>query len=677
MGNQCVKEDAIIDEASTNGRFNSYLATLPKLFSETTVGGVKFLCTAHVNSSFSSVIFACTDTRENFYQKQREAADVNNTISWWNFFSSLKHAFFNKKITLNFEDLDDTQQICNFNIELNFVTLGRTALTLKLKKVANAFDNLANVFLFPFFEFYSIRNETASAEKVEQLEKQVKIYKEKILALENQYGNDEGEEEHAGRISRDEHVKKEQEANNNQSAGDDIKGISDDIDDEAINVPSERIARFLKELKQKLVSNNQLTETEKARFNMVVNILGRDKIHNPAIPSFVESKMDLEVVSHLKNKFSKPNERGMIKKEAVPMMPSSGDNIKSGSVNISREKIRDDIILLFDKVDNWDFNVFALSDLTEDRTLFTTGYTLFVKYDLLNKFNIPEDILVNFLREIESGYHPNPYHNAKHAADVLQVLHYIIYKGGLGQMLTDEDVLAALIAAMIHDYDHPGLNNAFQINTQSYLATLYNDRAVLESHHCAQAFELMRNPQYNILCGLSHEQRLGVRDTIVELLLATDMGQHAKIVGRFKSRLEIDTDFKTREDVILAMQMSIKISDVNNPARPLYLYLKWTDVINVEFWSQGDREKELKVTVSPLMDRTTAVVGKGQIAFCNYVVEPMYKSFIKLLPKMAFTMKHIERNKGYWSDHDKIDPLDFIPEKIPTIPEANEIPTQS
>lgn len=50
--------------------------------------------------------------------------------------------------------------------------------------------------------------------------------------------------------------------------------------------------------------------------------------------------------------------------------------------------------------------------------------------------------------------------------------------------------MAALIAATIHDVDHPGRTNSFLCNAGSELAVLYNDTAVLESHHTALAFQL-------------------------------------------------------------------------------------------------------------------------------------------------------------------------------------------
>lgn len=50
--------------------------------------------------------------------------------------------------------------------------------------------------------------------------------------------------------------------------------------------------------------------------------------------------------------------------------------------------------------------------------------------------------------------------------------------------------MAALIAATVHDVDHPGRTNSFLCNAGSELAVLYNDTAVLESHHTALAFQL-------------------------------------------------------------------------------------------------------------------------------------------------------------------------------------------
>ena len=122
--------------------------------------------------------------------------------------------------------------------------------------------------------------------------------------------------------------------------------------------------------------------------------------------------------------------------------------------------------------------------------------------------------LKNFLIRVESGYHPsNPYHNNIHASDVTQAAFSFLTKGELAQypfnmndrhipfyivlvaltlpmLLTMQDMLSLILACLIHDYDHPGFNNAFLVNTNDPKAIRYNDISVLENHHCSAAFEV-------------------------------------------------------------------------------------------------------------------------------------------------------------------------------------------
>ena len=69
-----------------------------------------------------------------------------------------------------------------------------------------------------------------------------------------------------------------------------------------------------------------------------------------------------------------------------------------------------------------------------------------------------EQVLINFFSQVEGGYHPNPYHNSMHGADVLHIVHFIMSSGELKERchLSEEDVFAAVTAGMIHDFDHPG-----------------------------------------------------------------------------------------------------------------------------------------------------------------------------------------------------------------------------
>ncbi len=56
--------------------------------------------------------------------------------------------------------------------------------------------------------------------------------------------------------------------------------------------------------------------------------------------------------------------------------------------------------------------------------------------------------------------------------------------------------MAALVAAAIHDVDHPGLNNQYLVAVRHELAILYNDSAVLENHHLATGFKTFQVSVY-------------------------------------------------------------------------------------------------------------------------------------------------------------------------------------
>lgn len=75
----------------------------------------------------------------------------------------------------------------------------------------------------------------------------------------------------------------------------------------------------------------------------------------------------------------------------------------------------------------------------------------------------------------------------------------IVFQLSQQQSLDPIDEVAALIAATVHDVDHPGRTNSFLCNAGSELAILYNDTAVLESHHAALAFQITtRDDKCNI-----------------------------------------------------------------------------------------------------------------------------------------------------------------------------------
>ena len=197
----------------------------------------------------------------------------------------------------------------------------------------------------------------------------------------------------------------------------------------------------------------------------------------------------------------------------------------------------------------WNFDVFELETLCggggggseAGRPMMVMGLTLLgpLNYNLIAECALNEATLVAFLDKIDTLYHKeNPYHNSLHAADVAQSTNYMLATGGFAQLLqlTQDQVLASLLAALVHDVGHPGVNNAFLCATSDPLALRYNDHSPLENLHCALPFEMMRETRFDLLGGFDYERRRGIRRVIVEMVLATDNAHHMTFLGQLKAR---------------------------------------------------------------------------------------------------------------------------------------------
>ena len=78
-----------------------------------------------------------------------------------------------------------------------------------------------------------------------------------------------------------------------------------------------------------------------------------------------------------------------------------------------------------------------------------------------------------------------------------------------------------------------GVNNSFLIAMKHTKALRYNDRSVLENHHCAIAFKLLLDPQNDIFELLSEAQYWNVRQIITKMILSSDISNHFKQISKF------------------------------------------------------------------------------------------------------------------------------------------------
>lgn len=192
------------------------------------------------------------------------------------------------------------------------------------------------------------------------------------------------------------------------------------------------------------------------------------EVHSDAVPN--------EVRKWLETTFTRNSISQKRKSDDKLKFRSVANAIRAGIVvdriyrrmSASTPVVAPEVLNLLKSIDNWSFDCFLVDQVSNRQVLKSIGYELFNRYGLMYKFKIPTTILKNFLTQIELGYvkHNNPYHNNLHAADVTQTVHYMLWQAGLTNWLTDLEIFATLLAAIIHDYLHTGTTNNFHVMSQ-------------------------------------------------------------------------------------------------------------------------------------------------------------------------------------------------------------------
>ncbi|XP_029970495.1 cAMP-specific 3',5'-cyclic phosphodiesterase 4D isoform X4 [Salarias fasciatus] len=373
--------------------------------------------------------------------------------------------------------------------------------------------------------------------------------------------------------------------------------------------------------------------------------------------TFLEKQHDMDIMSppaKEKDKKKRPMSQISGVKKATHSPSLAPSTIPRFGVNASQEGL---LAKELEDVNRWGIDIFKISEYSGNRPLTVTMYTIFQERDLLKSFKIPVDTFITFMMTLEDHYHADvAYHNNIHAADVVQSTHVLLSTPALEAVFTDLEILAALFASAIHDVDHPGVSNQFLINTNSELALMYNDSSVLENHHLAVGFKLLQEDNCDIFENLSKKQRQSLRKMVIDMVLATDMSKHMNLLADLKTMVETKKVtslgvllLDNYSDRIQVLQNMVHCADLSNPTKPLELYRKWTDRIMVEFFTQGDRERDKGMEISPMCDKHNASIEKNQVGFIDYIVHPLWETWADLVhPDAQEILDTLEDNREWY-----------------------------
>ncbi|KXJ94492.1 3'5'-cyclic nucleotide phosphodiesterase [Microdochium bolleyi] len=339
-----------------------------------------------------------------------------------------------------------------------------------------------------------------------------------------------------------------------------------------------------------------------------------------------------------------------------------------GSIKIEVSQERQDEIQ--QAVGRWHFCAHDFSD--DDLVM---GASLMFQH----AFKIPElahwristDQLTAFLVACRAAYNTFvPYHNFRHAIDVLQAtFNFLVHIGALppfpsahntaydpeqksplSSLLKPFEALTLLVSAIGHDVGHPGVNNGFLITLNAPLAQLYNDRSVLESFHCAAFSQILRRYWPQVFDDTK------MRSLMISTILATDMGLHfdyMKKLGDLQERLQENNSIDgwngrmIEEQTAFACSLLIKCADISNVARKHSTALKWMYILCDEFSRQASMETEIGIPSSLISPpkKDFLSLAKAQLGFMNMFAIPLFQGVADVLPAMQYTVDELEINK--------------------------------
>eukprot|EP00931_Biecheleriopsis_adriatica_P066650 TRINITY_DN40956_c0_g1_i1.p1 TRINITY_DN40956_c0_g1~~TRINITY_DN40956_c0_g1_i1.p1 ORF type:complete len:884 (-),score=151.92 TRINITY_DN40956_c0_g1_i1:72-2693(-) len=343
---------------------------------------------------------------------------------------------------------------------------------------------------------------------------------------------------------------------------------------------------------------------------------------------------------------------------------------------------------------DWDYDSIEVHRATSGHSLYLTTMLCLERLHLISSLAVGFNFLSNFLWLAESMYcYPHqakavaledwgpeisveelPFHSSFHGADVAASTTHLLLCNDLGHRLKPIDAMSMILAAAMHDFRHPGINNTFVTAVENNerlqsLALVYNDVSVLESMHASETFRLMRHKETNFVSQCTEADRKRFRQVIIGCILATDLAKAQEILGTYwqhstgeelsRSRGEPEGDvipaLGTEAERLVLSQVVVKFADISHGTKKWDLHYAWAQRIQQEFFAQAEVERQLGMQPLPL-GRTQEIVPKQQLGFMDFCLKPAVAPLISICNASGLGRKlqsQMSENVAVWKLRDK------------------------
>ncbi|KAH9257925.1 hypothetical protein BASA81_003944 [Batrachochytrium salamandrivorans] len=181
--------------------------------------------------------------------------------------------------------------------------------------------------------------------------------------------------------------------------------------------------------------------------------------------------------------------------------------------------------------------------------------------------------LFDFVSSVRKVYQSNPYHDFRHAVDVMQFTNFMFHREDVKAIIHDlEDEgtrFTALVACLCHDAGHDGLTNAIHRKLPNdALVAKFGQESPLERLHFDHCQRLVLESSLLQISGLDQAQFVA---QCKQLILGTDMEKHSALMGSFKAN---PSNY--------LLQMIVKIADISNVTRDFEEARTWSKRLDAE-----------------------------------------------------------------------------------------------
>ena len=327
--------------------------------------------------------------------------------------------------------------------------------------------------------------------------------------------------------------------------------------------------------------------------------------------------------------------------------------------------------------------------LYEAAALDSVFQTILQSYQLETRYNIPTSVLAAFSAEVRHRHRDVIYHNWFHIISVLHMTFMFLEDGGAATLLQEDDILAVLVSAYIHDLEHPGHNNDYENAMDSTCSQKYQQQSVLENHSLEIAFQhILSQPQWNIFQNYDHAGQEDVEPSalqqeITDIVLRTDIARYhgdvATKLQQFKQEAEQEYDATAQTAAggvagavdgsrrkmayfdktkpahrRMLCQVIIKAADIANPILPNRPAVQdWALRISTEFTQQVTQEKAYQLPYNPRMELHTEYdVAQGQVGFYTHMAIPYFQVLCDVLPNnLQYLLENAQQNLHYYQQY--------------------------